>query len=116
MLFLLAGLLALGAAMETTGAAQLLADNLVAVVGPFGPRAVLSGLFFITMLLTSVMSNNATVALLAPIAIAVARSLDVSARPFLMAVMFAAPASFMTPVGLFFWVLGSLVIPVFWPL
>jgi di/tricarboxylate transporter len=138
---LLAGLLALGAAMEKTGAARLLASTLVDQVGSMGPHAILAVLFLLTMLLTEVMSNNATVVLLMPIAIDTAQSLGVDARPFLFAVMYAASSSFMTPVGyqtntmiygpghyrfsdylkvggplnLLFFVLGGLLIPVLWP-
>lgn len=138
---LLAGLLALGAAMEKTGAAKLIATGLVSLVGDLGPRAILAALFLLTILLTEVMSNAATVALLMPISIVTAQSLAVSPRPFMFAVMFAASSSFMTPVGyqtntmifapgqyrfsdfvrvgaplnLLFWAIGSLLIPVLWP-
>ena len=141
-LFLLAGMLSLGAAMEKTGASTLLADGMVNWVGGFGPIALLAAFFGATMLLTEVMSNNATVALLLPIAITTAHSIDANPRTFMFAVVFAASSSFMTPVGyqtntmiygpgqyrfvdfvrvgaplnLIFWVLGVLLIPWFWPL
>jgi di/tricarboxylate transporter len=140
--FLLAGLLSLGAAMEETGAAQRLASLIVEWVGPLGPRALVSAFFLLTAALTSVMSNNATAVLLAPIALSTADSLGLESRPFLMAVAFGASACFLTPVGyqtnmlvhgpgqyragdflrvggplvLIYWLLASLLIPWFWPL
>ena len=141
-LFLLAGMLALSIAMEKTGTSAMLAGGIVDVFGPMGPRALVAAFFGATMLLTSVMSNQATVALLIPVAITTAYSIDANPRTFIFAVMFAASSSFMTPVGyqtntmiygpgqytfndflrvgtplsLIFWVLGTLLIPWFWPL
>ena len=140
-LFLLAGMLSLGAAMEKTGASTMLADGMIDSVGGFGPLALLAAFFGATMLLTEVMSNNATVALLLPIAITTAQAMDVDPHAFMFAVIFAASSSFMTPVGyqtntmiygpgqyrfkdfvrvgaplnLIFWALGTLLIPWFWP-
>ncbi len=97
---LLAGVLTLGVALEKSGAATLLSGQIVQWVGPWGGRvAILSAFFMLTSLLTGVMSNNATAALLAPIAIATANSMNIDPRPFLISVMIAASASFMTPVG-----------------
>ena len=141
-LFLLAGMLALGAAMQKTGASTMLAAGLIDRVGVYGPVALLAAFFGVTMLLTEAMSNNATVALLLPIAITTAQSIGANPRAFMFAVVFAASSSFMTPVGyqtntmiygpgqyrfvdflrigaplnLVFWVLGTLLIPWFWPL
>ena len=98
-LFLLAGMLALGAAMDSSGAAKLLAERIVTGIGWMGPVAVLSALYLLTSILTEVMTNNAAVVLLAPIAIASAEALGLNARPLLVAIMFAGSSSFMTPVG-----------------
>lgn len=98
-ILMLAGVLSMGAALEKTGGSQLIGDSIVNSIGQLGPRAVMSALFLLTFLLTNIMSNNATAALLAPIAISIAIALDVEPRPMLMAVTFAASLSFMTPMG-----------------
>lgn len=98
-IFLLGGIISLGIAMEKTGLAALLSAQIITIVGAYGPTAVVAVLYTVTALLTTIMSNNATGLLLAPVAIAAAESMGVDARPMLMAVLFAASASFMTPVG-----------------
>jgi len=141
-LFLLAGMLALSVAMEKTGTSTMLAEGIIDVFGTMGPTVLVAAFFGVTMVLTAVMSNQATVALLIPVAITTAYSIDANPRTFMFAVMFAASSSFMTPVGyqtntmiygpgqyrfmdfirvgtpltLIFWVLGTLLIPWFWPL
>lgn len=139
---LLAGVIPLGLAMDKTGAAQVLAAQVIDTLGAWGPRAVLSGFLLLTMLLTEIMNNQASAALLAPMVIQVAGDLGVDPRPFLMAVTYGASLSFMTPVGyqtntlvygpgqyrftdytrvgvwlnLLFWIIGSWMIPVLWSL
>jgi di/tricarboxylate transporter len=98
-IFLLAGVLPLGLAVQKSGAASWLAQSTLDLFGQFGPVVVLAALYLITAVLTEFMSNNATAVLLSPIAISAATVLSVDPRPFLMAVCFAASTSFSTPVG-----------------
>ena len=141
-LMLIFGMLALGVAMEETGAAMLIVDGLAAAAATLGPVAVLSAVYLTTSLLTEIMSNNAVAILLTPISIGLAHQLGVDPRPFVVAVMFAASASFATPIGyqtntfvynaggyrftdfikvglplnLALWAVATAVIPIFWPL
>lgn len=98
-IFLLGGVLPLGKAMEKSGLAAFIAEQTVSLVGDFGPVAVLAAFYILTAVLTECMSNNASAALLAPIAISTAITMDVNPKPLLFAIMFAASTSFATPVG-----------------
>lgn len=89
----------LSAAMTETGAAQLLADKLVSVVGDAGPYALLAGLFILTAIMGQLISNTATALIIIPIAVAAAIEVGISPRPVLMSVCVAAAASFLTPVA-----------------
>ncbi len=140
--FLIAGMLPLGLAMENTGTARLLADQIVGLVGDWGPLAVLMGIFVLTGLLTEVMSNAAATVLAVPIAIDAALGLGADPRAFVMAIVIAASTSFLMPIGhqvnvlifgpggyrffdytrvgvwlnLLLLVLTALVLPLIWPL
>lgn len=140
-IILLGGMLTLGAAVQETGAALLIAETLVGLVGELGPWVAVSAFYLVTSFLTEALSNSATAVLLAPVAIVAAESLQVDPRPFLMAITFAASSSFMSPVGyqtntmihgpgryrfsdflrvglplnLLFWVLATVLIPRIWP-
>ncbi len=141
-LFLLAGMIPLGLAMEKTGLAAHLAGAVVDFAGPRGPYFLIGAIYLMTSLLTELLSNNAVALLVTPICLDLAGRLGVDAKPLLMAVAFGASASFATPIGyqtntmvmgpggylfrdflrvglplnvlMFF--AGTLLIPLFWPL
>ncbi|WP_074793355.1 SLC13 family permease [Haloferax larsenii] len=98
-IFLLAGVIPLGSALQQTGAAALLGDA-VASTATFLPAIGVLWVFYIaTGLLTSVISNNASVVLMIPVAASAAQSIGANAFAFVLAVTFAASTAFMTPVG-----------------
>jgi len=96
---LVGGMIPLSHAMITTGAAEEIADLLVEAVGEAGPYALLAGLFVLTVAFGQMISNTATALIVAPIALAAGRELNVSVQPLLMTVAVAASASFLTPVA-----------------
>ena len=96
---LVAGMIPLSTAMTQTGAANLIADALVGVVGGMGPYALLAGLFLITAVFGQLISNMATALIVIPVAVAAAFELGVSPQPVLMSVTVAAAAAFLTPVA-----------------
>jgi di/tricarboxylate transporter len=98
-IFLLAGVIPLGIAMETSGAAALLAGVVVAAAELLPLVAVLGLFYVVTALLTNVISNNASVVLMVPVAVEAAGTLGASVFSFVLAVTFAASTAFMTPVG-----------------
>ena len=142
---LIAALIPLGIAIESTGTAAFIAQLISETVSDFSPNKqpyILLGLIYlITMILTEVSSNTATAIIMAPIVMAVTNQMGIDARPFIFAVCFAASASFVTPVGyqtnlmvygpggykfsdfikvglplsIIFWLLAILFIPIIWP-
>jgi di/tricarboxylate transporter len=98
-LILLASLIPLGIAMQSSGTADLIASQLMSVAGVVGPYGALALLYVVTSLLTEVISNNAAAVVLVPVAIAMAAAMALSPLPFVVAVMFAASNAFMSPVG-----------------
>lgn len=140
-IMLIFGMLSIGLALEKTGGAALAANGILSLLSDAGPWVILSVILLLTSILTEFLSNNAVAVLLTPIVINLAEQLGVDARPFLMAVVLGASASFATPIGyqtntlvygvggykfsdflrigvplnLIAWLLGSLLIPVIWP-
>ena len=97
--FLVAGMLPLGMAMAETGTAEFLADIVLGVFGPFGPRATLAGIYLLAALITQPMSNAAAIVLVVPIALDTALGLGANYKTFTMAVVIGAATSFLSPVG-----------------
>ena len=98
-LFLIFGMLGLSMGMSATGTAELMVQQIVGLVGGFGPLAILAAVYVLTNALTEMVSNNAVAVLVGPIVIALALQLGYDPRPFIIGVMFAASASFATPIG-----------------
>ena len=96
---LLAALIPVGAALETTGTAELAADALVSLAGSLPPHAILGLVLAGTMALTPLLNNAATVLVMAPIAHSVAENIGVDSAAFLMAVAIGASCDFLTPFG-----------------
>jgi di/tricarboxylate transporter len=141
-LFLLAGTIPLGLAMESTGLAAQIVQGVLALTGGADPRLFLSIFYLLTSLLTEMISNNAVAVLLTPIALQLAVTLGIDPKPLLVAIAFGASASFMTPMGyqtnaivmgpggynfrdylkfglplnLLMWITATIMIPILWPL
>lgn len=96
---LLAAMIPIGFAMQSTGATEVIADGLLSLTAGAPPAVVLTLLLVLTMTLSDIMNNAATTVVGAPIAITIASRLDVSADPFLMAVAVGASCAFLTPIG-----------------
>ena len=141
-LSLIFGMLAISIAMDKVGLVKLLVENVMGWLPWAGPLLMLSLIYLLTSVLTEMLSNNAVAVLVTPIAIGLAQHMGVDPRAFVVAVMFAASASFATPIGyqtntlvygpggyrfsdfirvglplnLLMALTAALVIPIFWPL
>lgn len=140
-LSLIFGMLAISIAMDKVGLVSLIVENITAAAPWASPLVMFAFIYLFTSVLTELLSNNAVAVLITPIAIGLAQHLGVDPRPFVVAVMFAASASFATPIGyqtntfvynaggyrftdflrigiplnLLMWVVGVIVIPLIWP-
>ena len=97
--FVTGSALVISRVMLDTGTAALIAGAVLGVFEPLGPLGALAGVLLLTWLLTELMTNNAAAALVFPVALGVAETLGLDARPFVMAVIYGASASFLTPYG-----------------
>ena len=97
-LLAIAAAFALGKALEVSGSAKDVADSLLSLAGK-NPYLALAIIYFTTVLVTELITNNAAAALMFPFAMATAKNLDVSPFPFVIAIMMAASAGFATPIG-----------------
>jgi di/tricarboxylate transporter len=98
-LLLIAGMVVVGLALQLTGLAEDATNALAGVLGLAGPLVALAVLYVVTSVLTEMLSNAAVAVLITPLAVALADSLGVNPRPFIVAIMLAASASFATPFG-----------------
>ena len=140
-IFMMAGVLSMGQALEKTGGSTLIAQLVFDALGGLAPQLTLGLMFLVTFLSTNVLSSRASAALMTPIVISLASAMQVSERPFLVAVMFACAFTFMTPMcnptntmvyapgnykfndylkvgtplNIIIWIAASMVIPYFFP-
>ncbi|MDP6907940.1 MAG: SLC13 family permease, partial [Flavobacteriales bacterium] len=91
--------LALGKAMTNSGAAEFIATSVLRFAEPFGPVALLGMIFLVTNILASYMTNLAAVAIIFPISVGIAQSMQLPLEPFIMIVAFGGAANFITPIG-----------------
>ena len=98
-IFMMAGVLSMGKALEKTGGSDVISQFIFDQIGDLNPSIILSLVFLITFLSTNILSSKAAAALMAPIVISLASALQLSEKPFLIGVMFACSLTFMTPVS-----------------
>jgi di/tricarboxylate transporter len=138
---MMAGVLSMGAALEKTGGSDMISQLVFNTMGNLDARITLSLVFLVTFLSTNILSSRASAALMTPIVISLATAMQVSERPFLVAVMFACAFTFMTPMcnptntmvyapgnyrfndylkvgtplNIIVWIAASFIIPLFFP-
>ncbi len=98
-IILLGAMIPIGGALQTSGVTGLVADGLVMLTGAWPAAAILGIIIVVTMTLSDIINNAATAVVMAPISLAIADQLGVSADPFLMAVAIGASCAFLTPIG-----------------
>lgn len=98
-LFLLGGLIPVSSALETTGAANLIAESIVKISSGVPAWATVLLVLIITMALTNIINNAAAALIMAPVAISIAQVLDLNVDPFLLAVFVGATSAYLTPIG-----------------
>ncbi|MBM3985883.1 MAG: hypothetical protein FJ296_09385, partial [Planctomycetes bacterium] len=96
---LIAGTLAMGLAMEKSGAIAWMAQHVTEALDGFGPHGVLAGLFLLAAVVNALISNNAVAVLFTPLGIAIAGQLGVRPEPFIFGILFGASCDFSTPIG-----------------
>ena len=140
-IFMIAGVLSMGTALEKTGTSKIIANFLATNLGNFDLHITLAFVYLVTLLATNILSGKAAAALMAPIAIQFAMSMEVSYQPFLIAIMFACAYTFMTPIcnptntmvyspgnytfkdyikvglplNIIIWIVAIIIIPLFFP-
>jgi di/tricarboxylate transporter len=99
LLALIFAMLAIGAALQATGAVEMIVRGIAPILSILPPFLIIWAIYLLTSVLTELVSNNAVAVVITPVAIGVADALGIDARPLVVAVMVAASASFATPIG-----------------
>ncbi|WP_261395322.1 SLC13 family permease [Membranihabitans marinus] len=98
-IFMMAGVLSMGSALEKTGGAAMIANFIETTLGQYNAHVTLSIIYLTSVIGTNLISSKATAALMSPVVISLAAAMEVNYQPFLIAVMFACSLTFMTPMS-----------------
>lgn len=98
-IFMMAGVLSMGSALEKTGGAEMIANFIETTLGQYNAHVTLSIIYLVSLISTNLISSKATAALMSPVVITLAAAMDVNYQPFLLAVMFSCSLTFMTPMS-----------------